>query len=332
MSATSAAVRGDRSLVSRNFMLVVLTALWGAAALYLFFRSSSLFFSSLSLVAMLVVVALGLTIIFGIMKIANFAHGEFVMIGAFAAWGVTQNLGGRSSFYLALPIAFLLGAVIGLIMEASVLRWVYGKGLIAPMLATWAVGIVLREVVRLQLGSGFKRVPAPFAGAWDVGPLTVPSYRAFTVFICVLVVIGMIFLYYRTSFGLKSRATAEDSEMAEALGINVRSVYRWSIALGSGLASLSGALIAPVVAIAPFMGVSWLVKAFFVVIVGGPASIMGTVGGANAMGWPDRFMATYFPSHGALYGQVAVIVLAALIIIVRPQGLAGAREVGRGDE
>lgn len=331
MGATSAVVRGGRSLASRNLVLVALTALWGASAIYLFFRSTSLFFSSLSFVAMLVIVALGLTIIFGIMKIANFAHGEFVMIGAFTAWGVTQNLGGRSSFYIALPAAFLLGAAVGLIMEATVLKWVYGKGLIAPMLATWAVGIVLREVVRLQLGSGFKRVAAPVVGEWDVGPLTVPSYRAFTVVICVFVVIGMVFLYSKTSFGLKSRATAEDSEMAEALGINVRSVYRWSIALGSGLASLSGALIAPLVAIAPFMGVSWLVRGFFVVIVGGPASIVGTLLGANAMGWLDRFMATYFPSHGALYGQVAVVVLAALIIIVRPQGLVATREVGRGD-
>lgn len=332
MSAISAQLRGGRAFASRNVVLIAFSVIWIASAVYLFVRSSSLFFSSLSLVATLVIVALGLTITFGIMKIANFAHGEFVMIGAFTAWWVTQYVGGRSSFYIALPVAFLLGAGVGLIMEATVLRWVYGKGLIAPMLATWAVGIVLREVVRLQLGAGFKRVPAPLAGAWQLGPVSVPSYRAFTVFVCVLVVVGMVFLYSKTSFGLKSRATAEDSEMAEALGVNVRSVYRWSIALGSGLASLSGALIAPLVAIAPFMGVSWLVKGFFVVIVGGPASIVGTILGANAMGWPDRFIATYFPSHGALYGQVAVVVLAALIIIVRPQGLLAGKSSGRGDE
>src|SRR6185503_17285905 len=105
-------------------------------------KSSTLFFSSLSLVASLVLVALGLTIIFGIMKIANFAHGEFVMIGAFVAWGVSDITGSRDALYYALPLAFIVGAAVGLLMETTVLRFVYGKGLVAPMLATWAVGII----------------------------------------------------------------------------------------------------------------------------------------------------------------------------------------------
>lgn len=331
MSIESAVTPAKRLGFGRNSVLIALSAFWLASAAYLFTRSSTLFFSSLSLVASLLLVALGLTIIFGIMKIANFAHGEFIMIGAFVAWGVTQGVGTRTSFYLALPAAFLAAALVGLLMESSVLRWVYGKGLVAPMLATWAVGIVIREVVRLQFGSGFKRVAAPLVEPWEFAGMTVPSYRVLIVLICTGVVAVLAFVYTKTPFGLKSRATAEDSVMAAALGINVRSIYRWSVALGSGLAGLAGALIAPLVAIGPFMGVSWLVKGFFVVIVGGPASIMGTVVGANAMGWPDQFMATLFEARGALYGQLTVVVLAAVIIVTRPEGLLVRRNGQRGD-
>jgi urea transport system permease protein len=331
MSAVSATSRVRRLVSGRNGVLVALSAFWLTCAIYLFTRSSTLFFSSLSLVASLLLVALGLTIIFGIMKIANFAHGEFVMIGAFIAWGVTNSLNSPSSFYLALPAAFLGSAIVGLIMEATVLRWVYDKGLIAPMLATWAVGIVIREGVRLEFGSGFKRVLAPVAKPWRFAGVTAPAYNVIIIIVCTVVVVLLALLYGKTSFGLKSQATAEDSVMAAAVGINVRSIYRWSIALGSGLAGLSGALIAPLAAVDPLMGVTWLVKGFFVVIVGGPGSIIGTILGANAMGWPDQFMASIFQSHGALYGQMVVIVLAAAVILTRPGGLLVRPKRGRGD-
>lgn len=324
-------MRRGPAFIRENAPLVVLSACWFSCAVYLLTRSTTLFFSSLSLVASLVLVALGLTIIFGIMKIANFAHGEFVMIGAFVAWGVTNNFDSREAFYLALPAAFVVAAIVGLLMETAVLRWVYNKGLIAPMLATWAVGIILREYVRLEFGAGFKRVPAPLVEPWHIAGVTVPSYNLFIVIVCVVVVVLLWLLYAKTSFGQKSRATAEDGVMAAAIGINVRMIYRSSIALGSGLAGLSGALIAPLVAINPFMGVTWLVNSFFVVIVGGPGSILGAVGGGNAMGWPDQFMATVFEANGALYGQLVVIVLAAAIILLRPEGLVVRMRGGRSD-
>jgi urea transport system permease protein len=324
-------MRRGSSVIRENTLLVVLSAVWLGCAVYVATKSSTLFFSSLSLVASLVLVALGLTIIFGIMKIANFAHGEFVMIGAFVAWGVSDITGSRDALYYALPLAFIVGAAVGLLMETTVLRFVYGKGLVAPMLATWAVGIIIREVVRLEFGSGFKRVPAPLVKPWNIAGISVPSYNLFIIVVCAVVVAALALLYARTDFGLKSRATAEDGVMAAAVGINVRSIYRVSIALGSGLAGLSGALIAPLVAISPFMGVQWLVNGFFVVIVGGPGSILGSVGGANAMGWPNQAMATAFEANGALYGQLVVIVLAAAIILARPEGLLVRLKGGRSD-
>jgi branched-subunit amino acid ABC-type transport system permease component len=331
MTTESATTHRGVAVLRDNTTLVVLSVFWLSCAIYLLTRSTTLFFSSLSLVASLVLVALGLTIIFGIMQIANFAHGEFVMIGAFVAWGVTDAFDSSQALYLALPAAFAVAALVGLLMETTVLRWVYDKGLIAPMLATWAVGIVIREYTRLEFGAGFKRVPAPLVEPWHVAGITIPSYNLFMVGVCVVVVTLLWLLYAKTSFGQKSRATAEDGEMAAAVGINVRAIYRSSIALGSGLAGLSGALIAPLVAINPFMGVTWLVKGFFVVIVGGPGSILGAVSGGNAMGWPDQFMATVFEANGALYGQLTVIVVAAAIILLKPEGLVVRMRGGRSD-
>jgi urea transport system permease protein len=314
----------------RSDVLLALSLLWIASAAYLWTKSSVLFFSSFSVVAALVLVAVGLTIVFGIMGIANFAHGDFVMLGAVVASVITAGATSGLVFYIALPIAFVVPAVVGLLMEVGVLRWVYSKGFIAPMLATWAVGIILREAVRLWLGTGFQRVSAPLTQPWRLGNVTVPSYDAFMIAVAAIIVGALVVLYTRTPFGLKSRATAEDRIMAEAVGINVRAIYRWSLMLGSGLAGLAGALISPLVAIDPYMGVTWLVKGFLVVIVGGPASIGGAVLGGNAMGWPAQVIGSVFASQGALYGEISVVALAAIVLMVRPQGLATASDA-RGD-
>ena len=285
------------------------------------------FMNALGTVSILMIVALGLTIIFGILKIANFAHGEFVMVGAYVTWGVQSTAGFDGAFFLALPAAFLAVAALGLVVEAGALRFVYGRGLIPPMLVTWALGIIIHETVSVVFGRAFKSVKLPIKSPIEFFGVSYPGYTTFLVATGVVVVVALILLFSRTSFGAKSRAAAEDATMAEAVGINVRNVYKMNIALGAGLAGLAGALLSPLYAVEPLMGTLWLMKSFLVLIVGGVGNILGTIVGANAMGWPEQLLGSELPSSihwpPLVLAQVIVFVIAIILILLRPQGLLG---------
>ncbi|MCY4453435.1 MAG: branched-chain amino acid ABC transporter permease [Immundisolibacterales bacterium] len=285
------------------------------------------FMNALGTVSILMIVALGLTIIFGILKIANFAHGDFVMVGAYVTWGVQSTMGFDGAFFIALPAAFLAVALLGLIVEAGALRFVYGRGLIPPMLVTWALGIIIHEAISVIFGRHFKSVKLPIKSPIEFFGVSYPGYTTFLVATGIVVVVALIVLFSRTSFGAKSRAAAEDATMAEAVGINVRNVYKMNIALGAGLAGLAGSLLSPLYAVEPLMGTLWLMKSFLVLIVGGVGNILGTIVGANAMGWPEQLLGAELPSSihwpPLVLAQVIVFALAIVLILLRPQGLLG---------
>lgn len=315
-------------MLSRQRLKKITGVLFGliVAAGIFYLVGAVTFINALSTVTTLIMAALGLTIIFGVMKIANFAHGDFIMLGAYVAWGITSIAGSQESFYFSIPAAFFLVAIVGLLAEFSVLKWFYGKGLIPPMLATWALGIIIHEAVGVVFGRAFKPIAPPITQPINFLGVSYPGYIIFVFGVSALVIVLVLLLYYKTSFGSKSRAAAEDSIMAEAIGINVRNIYRWSIALGAGLAGIAGALLGPLITVFPLMGSTWLVKSFFVVIVGGVGNIFGTLAGGNAMGWPEQLIATLVPSTNfpsLLLAQVVVFVLAGLLILLRPTGLLG---------
>ena len=285
------------------------------------------FMSTFGTVSILMIAALGLTIIFGILKIANFAHGDFIMVGAYVTWGVQSIAGFEGSFFLALPVAFVAVGGLGLLVEAGALRFVYGRGLIPPMLVTWALGIIIHESVSVTFGRAFKSVHLPIKTQIEFFGISYPGYTTFLVGVGIVVVIALLLLFAKTSFGAKSRAAAEDAIMAASVGINVRGIYRMNIALGAGLAGLAGSLLSPLYAVEPLMGTLWLMKSFLVLIVGGVGNIVGTIAGANAMGWPEQLLGSQLPSSihwpPLVLAQVIVFVLAIVLIVLRPQGLMG---------
>lgn len=307
--------------------IAVIVGILAALVFVLYRIDVASFMNALGTVSILMIAALGLTIIFGILKIANFAHGDFVMVGAYVTWGVQSNAGFDSSFFLALPAAFLCVAALGLLVEAGALRFVYGRGLIPPMLVTWAVSIIIHESVSVIFGRAFKSVRLPIKFQIEVFGISYPGYTTFLVGVGLVVVIALLLLFAKTSFGAKSRAAAEDATMAEAVGINVRNIYRMNIALGAGLAGLAGSLLSPLFAVEPLMGTVWLMKSFLVLIVGGVGNIVGTIAGANAMGWPEQLLGSELPSSinwpPLVLAQVIVFVLAIVLIVLRPQGLMG---------
>jgi len=325
-SGMHSVVRGE--LVKKTMILLGIIVF---VAFILYRVDTISFMNALGTVSILLIAALGLTIIFGILKIANFAHGEFFMMGAYATWAFQSNTGFVGSFYLALLVAFLFVAAMGLVMEALVLRFVYTRGLIPPMLATWALGIVIHEAVSVMFGRAFKSVEPPFRAQIELFGLSYPGYTTFLVGAGIAVLIALFILYSKTSFGAKSRAAAEDATMAQAIGINVRNIYRWNIALGAGLAGLAGSLLSPLIAIEPLMGTIWLMKSFLVLIVGGVGNISGTIAGANAIGWPEQLLGAELPSSvnwpPLTLAQVIVFILAIILIVLRPQGLMGGNTV-----
>lgn len=307
--------------------IAVLLGILAALAFVLYRIDTASFMNALGTVSILIIAALGLTIIFGILKIASFAHGDFFMVGAYVTWGVQSNAGFDGSFYLALPAAFLFVASLGLVAEAGALRFVYGRGLIPPMLITWALGIIIHESVSVIFGRAFKPVQLPIRDQIHFFGISYPGYTTFLVGAGIVVVVALLLLFAKTSFGAKSRAAAEDATMAEAVGINVRNIYRLNIALGSGLAGLAGALLSPLIAVEPLMGTIWLMKSFLVLIVGGVGNIVGTIAGSNAIGWPEQLLGSELPGSvnwpPLVLAQVIIFALAIALIVLRPQGLMG---------
>jgi urea transport system permease protein len=264
-------------------------------------------------VLLLLLTASGLAVIFGLMGVINFAHGEFVMIGAFVTYFTVH----WANFWLALLLAPLVVAVIGLLVERTLVRRLYSRPL-ETILATWGLSIVIRELARLWFGPQFRSIPAPVAGSVQLFGTTYPTYR--------LVVLGMIVLIFAllvagfryTQLGLITRAVIENPELAASRGVNVRRTYQVTFAVGAALAGLAGAIIAPLVSIYPEMGSSFIINPFMAVIVAGAGSFGGVAAAAAIFG-VSQSLAVRFISP--VTGSVVVLLLAITLLRIRPIGL-----------
>lgn len=283
-------------------------------------------YSGLSYASVLLLAALGLAIIFGLMGVINLAQGEFIMIGAYTAWFVQNAIRaaapGMIDWYLiiALPISFLAAAMVGVVMEALVLRRLYNRPLMT-LLATWAVSLLLINLVRVTIGTQNLEFHQPWyvvGGIPMVGDFIVTLNRLFAIAISALAFVGVVLVLRYTTFGMNVRAVAQNRAMAGAAGIDARQTDRLAIALGSGLAGLAGVALAPLYNVNPNMGTGFIVDSFMVVVLGGVGSLAGAVAASFGIGQINVIME---PLYGAVAAKVVVLLLVIAFIQRRPEGL-----------
>ncbi|MFA9457674.1 urea ABC transporter permease subunit UrtB [Halalkalibacter sp. AB-rgal2] len=287
-------------------------------------------FNGISLGSILLLIALGLAITFGLMKVINMAHGELIMVGAYATY-VTQLLFKQFLpptmyslyFILAIPFAFIVAALIGMLLEYLVIRHLYGRPL-DSLLATFGVGLILQQTARSMFGAPNVGVEAPtlLRGGLELFGMTFPYTR---LFIIGLVIVCFLFLYlflYKTNNGRRIRAVMQNREMAMCLGVSSRKVDTLTFAVGAGFAGIAGSALTLIGPIGPTIGMNYIIDAFMVVVVGGVGMLAGTVVGALGIGvfntifeyWTDASM-----------GKVLVFALIILFLQWKPSGLFSLR-------
>jgi branched-chain amino acid transport system permease protein len=262
--------------------------------------------------------SVGLTLIFGLMRFVNFAHGAFYLAAAYIAYAVVLWTG---SFWWALLLGPALVAVLALAIERLLLRHTYALPHEAQILITFAVALIIQEAVILlftPLGHNVA-VPAALSGVLFLGPYVYPAYRLAVVGAAAVVAIVLWFAIERTKMGSILRAGSESAEMVGLLGINVDRVFMATFALGAALAGLAGVLVAPIRGVEPFMSAEALGIAFVVVVVGGLGTLSGALVGGILIGLVQSIMSTLWP-EGA---QLMIYAAMALVILVRPTGLLG---------
>ncbi len=266
------------------------------------------------IIGILMLVTVGLGIIYGLMDVLNLAHGEFLMLGAYGL--VIAQSAGLSPWIGLIVAAVLVGAV-GFVLERGLIRRLYMRP-IDSLLATWGISLILIQVVRLIFGPAPQSVATPIQGAVDVFGLPFPKYRLFVLAVSIVLTVLVLILFRYPTFGIKTRAVFQDSEMARCVGIRAPRIYSISFVLGAALAGLAGALIAPLLTVQPNMGSVFLVRAFLTVIVGGAGALIGVVGGSAVIGGIEGVV-SYFSS--SVIAQVITLAVAIVVVRLRPNGI-----------
>jgi urea transport system permease protein len=274
--------------------------------------------------AILLLAALGLTLTFGQMGVINMANGEFLMVGAYAAYLTQQVISGPGvSIVVALPVAFLLAGVLGLLLEATVIRWMYQRPL-DTLLATVGVSLVLQQLAQDVFGAQGDPVTAP---SWLGGRISVfgyewPHRQLFTIVLAAGSLAALNALLKYSAFGRRIRATVQNRELAETVGVSTRNIDRITFFLGSGLAGVGGVTIALISGTNPTLGTGYIIPAFLVVVVGGVAQLKGTVIAAWAVGVATAYLTDWMSGGMA---QVITFALVVVFLTVRPQGIFAVR-------
>ncbi|MCW2695590.1 MAG: Branched-chain amino acid transport system permease protein [Modestobacter sp.] len=267
----------------------------------------------LTLFGFYALLALGMGLIFGQLGVVNVAFGDFVMAGAFVMYGLEAV-----PFVPRVLIALVLGGALAWAIEKLLLRPLYVQGFLATLLAMWGVGIVLRQTADAVFGSTPASVASPVTGSISVLGVQYPTYRLVATTVSLVVVVAILFVVYRTDFGMRLRATIDNREMASLLGIPPRPMIMATFVFGTVLAVLAGALQAPMLGLTPHLGVAFLAPAFFAVLVGRPGSLAGPLFGAFVVALLSNSLRGLFSETTAtLLFYAALIVL----IAIRPQGL-----------
>jgi urea ABC transporter permease protein UrtB len=265
-------------------------------------------------VSTLAVLALGLAVIFGLLGVLNIAHGEFVMIGAYCAY-VTQSSGWP--YLVAVPLTLVVCGLLGVAVEWTMIRPLYRRPF-DTLVVTWGLSLLLRKIAEAIFGLGFRSLTIPLPGTVQFFGTEYPIYRLVLIAVSVAVVTLLIIWYGRSRTGSRIRAMVSNPELAQAQGISVRRLAAGTFIVGTCLAGLSGVMIAPLVPVQPFMGLDYVLRAFFVLIVGGLGSVTGLLSGAVVIGGFDSVISAV---TNATNGYFAVLVLAILFLWLRPRGI-----------
>jgi branched-chain amino acid transport system permease protein len=278
--------------------------------------------SGLTTAMFLFLIASGLSLIFGVLKIINFAHGSLYMIGAYIAWNITVIVGRTSIGFLgAVVVASLSVAVLGGLVERLLLRYMYKREELYQLLFTYALVLIFADACKFIWGTQPHSVSRPpiLAGSFDFLGVRFPHYDLFIIVLGPLIALGFWLFLNRTSYGRIIRAAALDREMLGALGTNVSSLYTGMFVLAAFLAGLSGALVSPIKSVVPGMDIEIIIEAFIVVVIGGLGSLWGTLLGSLIYGLTLAFGILVFPR----FSIFAAFVIMAVVLIVRPWGLLG---------
>lgn len=275
-----------------------------------------LFLDIVTTAGILFAVAIGLLIVFGVQKIINFAHGAFLTIGGYMALIVTQW---HLNPWMAEPFALIAGLVLGALVERIIVRPLYNRPLDA-ILATWGLAIVVVQLITIGFGRGVQFVASPTGGATHVIGIEYSLYRLIFLAIAAVLGLAIALALQGTRFGLVARAVIMNENLARSLGINSDLVRFATFSVGSGLASLAGALLTPLLSVDPIMGVPWLLNAFMLVMVSG-TSLLSLMLACLVLGGAQVVVSSY---GSPVLGGLTIVVLAALLLRVRPAGFARA--------
>ena len=274
--------------------------------------------TGLALGAVYALLAIGLSLIFSMLTVVNFAHGAFFMVGAFLG---VYFLGATGNFWFSLALVPLVCGSIGLLVERFLVRPLYGRGIDYPLLLTFGLSYVLVDAMRFLFGiEGLpSSTPAVLRGATNLGFGHFPTYRLFLIGATAVVIGGLWLVIEKTRYGLIIRAGARDPEIVRVLGIDVARVWLLVFGVGTAIAGLAGALAAPTRAVNPEMGITVLAESFVVTVVGGMGSLPGAVVAGLLVGVVFSMTSLFAPE----YAELSIFVLMALVLLVRPQGLLG---------
>ncbi|NDC61919.1 MAG: urea ABC transporter permease subunit UrtB, partial [Betaproteobacteria bacterium] len=283
-------------------------------------------FTGISLGSILLLVALGLAITYGLMGVINMAHGELMMVGAYATYVVQAlfrtHAPGWFDYYLplAIPLAFLSAALVGAVLERTVLKHLYGRPL-ETLLATWGISLILMQTVRSLFGAQNVAVENPswMSGGIQVSAnLSLPWNRVLIVLFAMMVLAAVALLISQTRLGLFVRGVTQNRAMASCMGVNTARIDTYAFALGSGIAGLAGCALSQIGNVGPDLGQGYIVDAFMVVVLGGVGQLAGTVYAALGLGVLNKFLEGW---TGAVLSKIAVLVFIIVFIQKRPQGL-----------
>ena len=267
-------------------------------------------------IASLVIISAGLAVIFGMMKVINLAHGEFLMLGGYATLGALKI--GINLWVAMLIVAPLAVGLVGVVLERLVIRHLYGR-MVDTMLATWGLSLLLVGLVTSVVGNTTAGISTPL-GSFSIGRYSISVYTLVIIAAAVLLVLALRWVLLATQFGLIARGTMQNPAMADALGISPSRVYSVTFAVGAALSGLAGGLLTPLTGVVPTMGGAFIAKAFITVIGGGPAILTGLIGASTFFGAINQ-IASFLSTP--VFGEVALLVAAIVMLRLLPQGITG---------
>jgi urea transport system permease protein len=279
----------------------------------------------LSLGSVLLLAAIGLAITFGVMGVINMAHGEMVMIGAYVTFMVQEYIRTSSpalfdySLLIAVPLAFMVAGLIGILIEQCIIRFLYGRPL-ETLLATWGLSLILQQAVRTAFGPTNREVGAPswMSGTFSVGQINITYGRLWIIVFTMAVFVGLLGLLRFTRMGLEMRAVTQNRAMAASMGIRTARVDALTFGLGSGIAGIAGVALSQIDNVSPNLGQGYIIDSFLVVVFGGVGNLWGTLVAALTLGVANKFLE---PFAGAVLAKIAILVFIILFIQKRPRGL-----------